>query len=188
MVRILSFNLKLGVGADLVNLAGAFHGYKTVIVPHNLPAEVLSAHLQQAGADVLIAEAGSLDLSLITKDSKQLSLVIWVAKYGNRHMDWNFVPEDVKDSLKVAVWHELVEEYKNLASYDVPEYDPKTKTPTVTTVWPSSSQSSQFIEFQPEVKFTSPSDVAFADIKLESRIRHRSTDICSATSPAFYSN
>ncbi|KGO78041.1 AMP-dependent synthetase/ligase [Penicillium italicum] len=113
--------------------AGAFYGFKTVIVPHNLPAEILSSHLQQAKADVLIAEAGSLDVSLVAKGNNQLSLVLWVAKYGNRHMDWNALPEDVKDSLKVAVWHELVEEFKELASYDVPEYDPKTETPAVTT-------------------------------------------------------
>ncbi|KAJ5164994.1 AMP-dependent synthetase/ligase [Penicillium coprophilum] len=130
--------------------AGAFYGYKTVIVPHNLPAETLSAHLQHANADVLIAEAGSLDLSLIAKANDQLSLVLWVAKYGNRHMDWNAVPEDAKDSLKVAVWHELVEEFKELASCDVPQYDPKTETPAVITVWPSSSQSGKFIDFQPE--------------------------------------
>ncbi|KAJ5044343.1 hypothetical protein NUH16_001144 [Penicillium rubens] len=121
-----------------------------VIVPHNLPAETLSAHLQKAKADVLIAEAGSLDLPLIVKGNTQLSLVLWVAKYGNRHMDWNALPENVKDSLKVAVWHELVEEFKELASYDVPEYDPKTEAPAVNTVWPSSSQSGQFIDFQPE--------------------------------------
>ncbi|KAJ6002160.1 hypothetical protein N7522_007387 [Penicillium canescens] len=130
--------------------AGAFYGFKTVLVPHNLPAEILSAHLQQAKADVIIAEAGSIDLSLISKDNKQLSLALWVAKYGNRHMDWNEVPEDVKGSLSVAVWHELVEEHKDLAGYEVPEYDPKTTTPSVSTVWPSSSQSGQFIEFQPE--------------------------------------
>ncbi|EKV12131.1 hypothetical protein PDIG_33660 [Penicillium digitatum PHI26] len=109
--------------------AGAFYGFKTVIVPHNLPTETLSAHLQQAKADVLIAEAGSLDVSLVTKCNKQLSLVLWVAKYGNRHMDWNALPDNAKDSLTVAVWHELVEEFKELASYDVPEYDPKTETP-----------------------------------------------------------
>lgn len=104
----------------------------------------------------MIAEAGSLDLSLITEDNKQLSLVLWVAKYGNRHMDWNEAPDNVKGNLKVAVWHELVEEFKDLASYEVPEYDPKTETPAVTTVWPSSSQSGQFIDFKPEVRITKP--------------------------------
>ncbi|KAJ5796940.1 uncharacterized protein N7518_005480 [Penicillium psychrosexuale] len=129
---------------------GAFYGYETVIVPHNLPAETLSAHLQQVKADVLIAEAGSLDLSLVAKGNTQLTLVLWVAKYGNQHMDWNALPENVEDTLKVAVWHELVEEFKEIASYDVPQYDPKTATPAVHTVWPSSSQSGQFIDFQPE--------------------------------------
>ena len=121
-------------------------------MPHNLPAETLSAHLQHVKADVLIAEAGSLDLSLIAKGNKQLSLVLWVAKYGNQHMDWNALPENVEDTLKVAVWHELVEEFKEIASYDVPQYDPKTATPAVSTVWPSSSQSGQFVDFQPEVR------------------------------------
>jgi hypothetical protein len=130
-------------------------------VPHNLPAETLSAHLKQAKADVLIAEAGSLDLSLVTKDNAQLSIVLWVAKYGNRHMDWNESPDNVKGSLKVAVWHELVEEFKDLASYEVPEYDPKTEAPAVNTVWPSSSQSGQFIDFKPEVRIHRPHFVPY---------------------------
>lgn len=112
--------------------------------------------MKQAGAEVLIAEAGSLDLSVVGNDNKQLSLVLWVAKYGNRHMDWNGVPDNVESTLKVAVWHELVEEFKDLAGYDVPEYDPKTETPAVNTVWPSSSLSGQFIDFKPEVRLTKP--------------------------------
>lgn len=121
-------------------------------MPHNLPSETLSAHLQHAKADALIAEAGSLDLSLITKGSKQLSLILWVAKYGNQHMDWHEVPEGAKGSLKVAVWHELVEEQKDIAGLEVPKYDPSTPSPAVSTVWPSSSQSGEFINFKSEVR------------------------------------
>lgn len=120
-------------------------------MPHNLPAETLSAHLQACKADALIAEAGSLDLSIVAKGNKQLDLVIWVAKYGNRHMDWHEVPEEVKGSLNAAVWHELIEENKDLADLEVPEYDPTTPAPAVNTVWPSSSKSGQFIDFQSEV-------------------------------------
>ncbi|KAJ5573468.1 uncharacterized protein N7459_007895 [Penicillium hispanicum] len=130
--------------------AGAFYGFKTIIIPHNLPPETLSAHLQSAQADALIAEAGSLDLSVVTQGNKQLSLVVWVAKYGNRHMDWHEVPADVKGGLDVDVWHELVEEGKDLAGLEVPEYDPTTPTPAVNTVWPSSSQSGEFINFKAE--------------------------------------
>ncbi|KAJ5461893.1 uncharacterized protein N7458_003445 [Penicillium daleae] len=130
--------------------AGSFYGFKIVLIPHNLPATTLSSHLQNSKADALIAEVGSLDLSLVAKANKQLSVVIWVAKYGNRHMDWHGVPKDVKGTLEVAVWHELAEEVKDLSGFDVPEYDPTTSTPAVHTVWPSASQSGEFIEFKQE--------------------------------------
>ncbi|KAJ5649359.1 uncharacterized protein N7484_003082 [Penicillium longicatenatum] len=130
--------------------AGAFYGFKTILVPHNLPAETLSAHLQTAQADALIAEAGSLDLSTAIQGNKQLSHVVWVAKYGNQHMDWHGVPEGVDRTIKVDVWHELVEEKKDLTGLDIPEYDPKEPAPAINTVWPSSSQSGKFIDFQPE--------------------------------------
>ena len=112
----------------------------------------MSAHLQSAQADALIAEAGSLDLSVIAEHNKQLSLVLWVAKYGNRHMDWHEVPTDVKGNLNVDVWHELVEEGKDLAGLEVPEYDPTTPTSAINTVWPSSSQSGKFIDFKSDVR------------------------------------
>ncbi|GLI75180.1 hypothetical protein PoHVEF18_003433 [Penicillium ochrochloron] len=130
--------------------AGSFYGFKIVLVPHNLPAAILSSHLQNAKADALIAEVGSVDLSLVTKANKQISNVIWVAKYGNRHMDWHEVPKDAKENLDVTVWHELAEEGKNLAGFDVPEYDPTTPAPAVNTVWPSESQSGEFIDFKQE--------------------------------------
>ncbi|RAH71786.1 uncharacterized protein BO66DRAFT_390634 [Aspergillus aculeatinus CBS 121060] len=130
--------------------AGAFYDFKIVIIPHNLKAESLSELLQKSQADSLIAEAGSLDLSFVAKDNKQLSQVIWVAKLGSRHMDWNDVPQDVKGTLEVTVWHELVEEKKELAWLEVPDYDPSTPTPSVTTVWPSKSSQGDFIEYQPE--------------------------------------
>ncbi|OJJ41735.1 hypothetical protein ASPWEDRAFT_179439 [Aspergillus wentii DTO 134E9] len=130
--------------------AGAFYGFKIILVPHNLQSETLSAHLQKAKADALIAEAGALDLSAVAKGNEQLTQVIWVAKLGSRHMDWNDIPGDLKGSLEVAVWHELVEEKKDLAGLEVPSWDPSSPSPSVTTVWPSSSQEGDFIEYGPE--------------------------------------
>lgn len=132
--------------------AGSFYGFEIVLIPHNLPAATLSSHLQNSKADALIAEAGAVDLSLVTKGNKQVSAVIWVAKYGNRHMDWHEVPKDVRGTLEVSVWHELAEEGKDLAGFDVPEYDPTTPAPAVHTIWPSDSQSGEFIDFKQEVR------------------------------------
>ncbi|KAL3481814.1 hypothetical protein BJX99DRAFT_243481 [Aspergillus californicus] len=125
--------------------AGAFYGFKVVIIPHNLGAEELSGLLKKAQADSLIAEAGALDLTLVAGNNKQLSHVIWVAKLGSRHMDWNDVPKGVKGHLDVAVWHELVDERKDLAGLDVPEWDPSSPSPSLTTLW-----SGEFIEYGPE--------------------------------------
>lgn len=132
-------------------IAGAFYGFRVVIVPHSLDSEVLSSHLQKVQAEALIAEAGALDLSTVAKGNEQLSQVVWVAKLGSRHMDWNEVPADVKGILSVTVWHELVDEKRDLAGLEVPTYDPKTPSPGLTTVWPSSSSEGKFIDFEPEV-------------------------------------
>ena len=66
-------------------------------------------------------------------------------------MDWNDVPQDVKGTLEVTVWHELVEEKKELAWLEVPDYDPSTPTPSVTTVWPSKSSQG---DFQPRLRYS----------------------------------
>lgn len=130
--------------------AGAFYGFKVALIPHNLASEVLSAHLRKAQADILIAEAGALDLSIIANDSKELSHVIWVAKDGSRHMAWNQLPPGVRADLKVAVWHELVEEKRDLGGLEVPSWDPKTPSSPLSTLQPSSGDTSEFIDYQPE--------------------------------------
>jgi hypothetical protein len=112
---------------------------------------VLSSLLHDAQADVLIAEAGALDLSFVAKNNEQLSEVIWVAKLGSRHMDWNDVPQDVQGRLSVTVWHELIDEKKDLAGLDVPSWDPTSSTPSVSTVWLSATGKGELVEYQPEV-------------------------------------
>lgn len=142
-------------------------------MPHNLPPQTLSAHLRHAQADALVAEAGSFDVTQVTKGNEQLSLVLWVAKLGSRHMDWNEKPKNVRSSFEVAVWHELVEEHKDLASLEVPEYDPSKATPALSTAWPSSSQSGEFIEFQSDVsvEFSTAKQIALT-FALEPCVRH----------------
>ncbi|KAL2866264.1 uncharacterized protein BJX67DRAFT_382073 [Aspergillus lucknowensis] len=125
--------------------AGSFYGFRVVIIPHNLRAEELSGLLRKAQADSLIAEAGALDLTVVSKENKQLSHVVWVAKLGSQHMDWHDVPKEVEGRLDVAVWHELVDEKKDLAGLEVPEWDPSSPAPSLTTLW-----SGEFIEYSAE--------------------------------------
>ncbi|KAJ9207227.1 hypothetical protein DTO164E3_501 [Paecilomyces variotii] len=130
--------------------AGAFYGFKTVIIPHNLPSEVLTEYLQKSQAELLIAEAGAVDLSVVTKGNQQLSHVLWVAKQGSRHMEWDQVPEGIGGRLEVAVWHELIKDKKGSITSELPEWEPKSPTPSITTVWPTASGVGEFIEYEPK--------------------------------------
>ncbi|KUL84972.1 hypothetical protein ZTR_07895 [Talaromyces verruculosus] len=127
--------------------ASAFYGFQTVLIPHNLDPKKLGGYLKKVQAELLIAEAGAVDLTVVTSGNKQLKDVIWVAKEGSRHMDWNEVPAELEGSVKVAVWHELVEEKKKLDDTEVPAYDPKSATPSITAFWPNTEE---FIEYKPQ--------------------------------------
>jgi hypothetical protein len=118
------------------------------LIPHNLDPKQLGSYLKKVQAELLIAEAGAVDLTVVTSGNKQLKDVIWVAKEGSRHMDWNEVPAKLAGSVKVAVWHELVEGKKKLEDTEVPAYDPKSATPSITAFWPTTEE---FIEYKPQV-------------------------------------
>lgn len=124
------------------------------MIPHNLDPKKLASYLKKVQAELLIAEAGAVDLTVVTSGNKQLKDVIWVAKEGSRHMDWNEVPAKLAGSVKVAVWHELVEEKKKLDDTEVPAYDPKSATPSITAFWPTTEE---FIEYKPQVSIILPS-------------------------------
>lgn len=122
-----------------------------MIVPHYLAPETLANYVQKSQAQVLIAEAGAVDLAVVTKGNKQLNHAIWIAKQGSRHMDWNEVPADVGGEIEVSVWHELVKDKKHSVAAEVPPLDPKSETPSITTVWPSASGDAEFVEYTPQV-------------------------------------
>jgi hypothetical protein len=141
-------------------IASAFYGFETVLIPHNLEPKQLGGYLKKAQAQLLIAEAGAVDLTVITTGNAQLKNVIWVAKEGSRHMDWNEVPAEIAGKLKVTVWHELVQAKKVLEDTEIPVYEPKSATPSITALW---SSSEEFIEYKPQV---SPSNSGFFVIYL----------------------
>lgn len=88
-------------------------------------------------ADVLIAEAGALELSSLVESTPSLANVIWVVKAGNRHMDWNEVPEGIGGKIEVSTWHELVDDGKGAVSPDLPPSEKSSTTKPLITFWPS---------------------------------------------------
>jgi hypothetical protein len=123
-----------------------------VIIPHNIPSELISQLLGKSQAQLLIAEAGVVNLTVLTKGNKNLNHVIWVAKQGTRHMDWNEVPEGIGGDIEVSVWHELVKDKGQAIEYSVPTTDFRSPTSPIVTLWPSSSpENGELVEYTPQV-------------------------------------
>ena len=103
--------------------------------------EEVNTHLSKVQPDFLIAEAGSVELSAVTKAISSLKQVIWVAKPGNRHMDWSEVPAGIGGKVGVTTWHELVDDKKESVSSEVPASDKDSKVEPLVTFWPTSDGS-----------------------------------------------
>ncbi|KAL1957020.1 hypothetical protein VTO42DRAFT_6397 [Malbranchea cinnamomea] len=127
--------------------AGAFYGFKTVIIPHNLPSEVLAPYLHDAGADVLIAEAGAVDISLMCKAQAKLRNVIWVSRGGAQHVDWSQHPKVIDSNVSVADWHQLIESKNDSVGSELPSSDPSVPVCPLTTLWSTTPGKGTFVEY-----------------------------------------
>lgn len=139
--------------ADLLCcVAAAFYGFRPVLVPNNLPTDLLTAHLQKVQPDFFIAEAGVVELSAVTQGCPTLAHAILVAKHGSRHMDWNEVPEGSGGKVDVSVWHELVDEKKGSIGSDVPALDKESTVSPLSTFWPSTGGVGELVEYTSDVR------------------------------------
>ena len=120
-------------------------------MPHNLDTKLLIAHLSEVAADFLVAEAGAVEVDVVVAGCPSLRHIIWVAKEGNRHMDWNVVPEGTGSKVEVVVWHELVDERKTLTSSEVPSVDKDSSVQPLSLFWPDTEGVGQLVEYTSEV-------------------------------------
>jgi hypothetical protein len=116
-----------------------------------LDTKLLIAHLSQVTPDFLIAEAGAVEVDAVVAACPSLRHIIWVAAEGNRHMDWNVVPEGTGGKVEVVVWHELIDERKTLASSEVPPVDIDSSVGPLSMFWPGTDGVGQLVEYTSEV-------------------------------------
>ncbi|KAI9878414.1 MAG: hypothetical protein M1830_000934 [Pleopsidium flavum] len=121
--------------------AAAFYGFTPILIPYGRTPETLFRFLQNAEPDVLIAEAGALHISEVIKGCPSLAQVVWVAQRGGRHMDWNEVPEGVGGRVGISVWHELVDDKKEMTGAQLPANAQVEAVPGILTFWPSKEDS-----------------------------------------------
>jgi hypothetical protein len=129
-----------------------------------LDTKLLVAHLSEVTPDFLIAEAGALEVEAVVAACSSLRHIIWVAKEGNRHMDWNVVPEGSGGKVEVVVWHELVHERKTPTSSEVLPVDKESTVRPLSTFWPGTDGVGQLVEYTSEVSIQRPEVGNYAEI------------------------
>lgn len=122
--------------------ACSFYGLDIILLPYNLPHPKIFELLNQVGAEALIAAAGNVPLQDLEKECQQLESVTWVVEKTSRHMDWNEQPR----TLRVSVWHDLVEENASeSSSLPTNEDSPNMTLGTITTIWQAAGDSKNSI-------------------------------------------
>ena len=132
--------------------AASFHGLEAVLVPHGLTPAVLTNLLSMASPDVLIAEAGSIDIPSALSECPSLKHVIWVSRGDAQHMDFSEVPEG--GQTQVSTWHSIVEDRKATTSSEVPPFDKESKdsAPPLSMFWPLEGDKYSLTEYTSEVE------------------------------------
>ncbi|ERF74062.1 hypothetical protein EPUS_03877 [Endocarpon pusillum Z07020] len=110
--------------------ACAFYGLQPLLIPYGSSTEEFTQRLRKVQPDILIAEAGTLELEPVLSSCKNLSQVIWVTKAGNKHMDFADTPDDVPGKVNISTWHDLIEENKSPASSELPSTEKGSSSPS----------------------------------------------------------
>lgn len=119
------------------------------LIPFGDANASVSELLAKSDATILIAEAGSIELDSVFSASLNIKNVVWVAKGGSKHIDWNEALEDVGNGVKISTWANIVDE--SSASSEVPAHDQEKKSGSLNVFAKVSSGSYELVEFTPEV-------------------------------------
>ena len=136
--------------------SASFYGLEAILVPHGLTPGVLTKLLSTASPDVLIAEAGSVDIASTLSDCPSLKHVIWVSRGDAQHMDFSEASEGGK--VQVSTWHSLVADRKATTSSEVPPFDKDSQdvVKPLSMFWPLEGNHYSLVQYSSEVRASLP--------------------------------
>ncbi|KAI9740417.1 MAG: hypothetical protein M1834_004997 [Cirrosporium novae-zelandiae] len=120
--------------------AGSFYGFCTILLPYEPTSRHLIPRLGLAKVEVLVAEAGTVELSAVAKEYPNIKQVIWVVKEGSRHIPWGETPSHMEGKIDVSAWHEVVEDLKEQTSAELPQNSKENTLPTLEAFWTTSQK------------------------------------------------
>ena len=165
-------------------LATAFYGSSATLIPFGLEQAQLTELIAKASPDVLITEAGTLDIESVARGSSSLKEVLLVTKTGSEHMDWS-EPGGKNGKTKVAVWKDLVVD--SSASTEVPASEKDSEVAPLSTFWPTPNGKFEIVEYTSKVALSCKSLMPILT-STEHRRRHRSTQLRFASRSPPYSS
>ncbi|KAF3770684.1 acetyl-CoA synthetase-like protein [Cryphonectria parasitica EP155] len=117
--------------------ACAFYNLTAVLIPFDQSDEAVISMLRRAAVDTVVALPGSFPFDLVVKNYPSLRHVIWVVDEGNRHMDWNEVPQGMGGSIEVVTWQDIVQDSPADAGTELPPFEGQAEPRDMTIFWPS---------------------------------------------------
>lgn len=117
------------------------------MIPYGLDQTELQTLLSKSSADVLIAEAGVVQLESALTKASSIKTVILVVKQGSMHIDWTEQPEGV-GPLKISQWHDIIKGGK--APTEALAADKDTKTGPIATFGKGSTGQYELFEYTSE--------------------------------------
>ncbi|KUI56726.1 Long chain acyl-CoA synthetase 7, peroxisomal [Cytospora mali] len=117
--------------------ACAFHNLTAILIPYDQSDEAIITMLRRSAADTVIALPGSFPFETVFKSYPSLRQLIWVVDEGNRHLDWNEVPQGVGGSVNVATWQDIIQESPVDAGKELPPVEGQKEPQDITIFWQS---------------------------------------------------
>lgn len=117
--------------------ACVFHNLEAILIPFDQSDEAVITMLRRSAADTVVALPGSFPFETVFKSYPSLRQLIWVVDEGNRHLDWNEVPQGVGGSVNVATWQDIVQESPADAGKELPPMEGQSEPQDITIFWQS---------------------------------------------------
>ncbi|RMZ76587.1 hypothetical protein DV737_g4761, partial [Chaetothyriales sp. CBS 132003] len=89
--------------------AAAFYDFSVVLIPPALAEEEVNSLLVQAKADVLVTEAGALNVDGALGASSSIKTVVLVAKGSSGHMNFDEPTSESRAGKQVVMWNTLTD-------------------------------------------------------------------------------
>ncbi|GAW18976.1 hypothetical protein ANO14919_084600 [Xylariales sp. No.14919] len=121
--------------------ACSFYNVTAILLPNDQSDASIISMLQQSGADTVVTCPGTFPFDSVVKSYPALRQLIWVVDEGNKHLDWNEVPQGMGGKVNVSTWQDILNEGPQTSGAELPPIDNQAVAPDVVMFWASKADS-----------------------------------------------